>query len=305
MFKLIMFFIKISIRFINFILWCIFGDAKKSKKMNEDFRSDYGKNGKQSVQITKTYAGEFIADLHSKKTGYDKELDAYIDDISRYVEGFEARINSYSHKGKEYCTERLSAIVHLYCLKRHINPRVIFFPFNHDGYEDIFDTDYVNKLTAWESKGEFEKFSELSKAQKKFSSWVNESDEALRVLDYMSSNINFYFNCSVIGLKKNALCIDNNSIYITNGVPNYSKTYWCDVKKLSFDSKSGVLTVNENESGIIINSAGKQLLERACFYFGKINDMPQNKIMSRLNISIDDAYGFKERYGEDLSRLFY
>lgn len=160
-------------------------------------------------------------------------------------------------------------------------------------------------MTAWESKGEFEKFSELSKAQKKFSSWVNESDEALRVLDYMSSNINFYFNCSVIGLKKSALCIDNNSIYITNGVPNYSKTYWCDVKKLSFDSKSGVLTVNENESGIIINSAGKQLLERACFYFRKINDMPQNKIMSRLNISIDDAYGFKERYGEDLSRLFY
>lgn len=304
MFKLILFFIKISIRFINFILWCIFGDAKKSIKMNEGFRSDYGKNEKQPVQIKKTYADEFIADLHSKKTGYDKKLDAYIDDISRYVEGFEARINSYSHKGKEYCTERLSAIVHLYCLKRHINPKVVFFPFNHDKYESIFDVDYVNKLNAWESRGEFDTFSDLSKARRKFATWVNESDEALRVLDYMSSNIDFYFNCSLIGLKRSALCIDNNSIYITNGDPNYSRTYWCDVRNLSFDHKSGVLTVNGNESGIIVNSAGKQLLERACFYFRKINDMPQNKIISQLGISIDDAYRFKEKYGEDLSRLF-
>ncbi|WP_353613753.1 hypothetical protein [Mangrovibacter phragmitis] len=304
MVKLILSFIKIFMRFINFILWCIFGDTKKSTRINEDFHCDYGKNEKQTVQTTKTYAGEFIADLHSKKTGYDKELDAYIDDISRYVEGFEARINSYSHKGKEYCTERLIAIVHLYCLKRHINPRVVFFPFNHDGYEDIFDSDYVNKLTAWESKGEFEKSSDLSKAQKKFSSWVNESDDARRVLDYISSSINFYFNCSVIGLKNNALCIDNNAIYITNGVPNYSKTYWYDVKELSLDRKSGVLTINENESGIIVSSAGKQLLERACFYFREINNMPQNKIISRLDISIDAAYKFKEKYGEDLSRLF-
>lgn len=305
MFKLILFFINISIRFINFILWCIFGDAKKNKEMNGGFRSDYGKNEKQSVQIKNTYVGEFIENLHSKKTGYDKELDAYIDDISRYVEGFEERVNSYSHKGKEYCTERLSAIVHLYCLKRHINPMVIFFPFNYEKYESIFDVDYVNKLNAWESRGEFHTFSELSKARRKFATWVNESDEALRVLDYMSSNVDFYFNCSLVGLKKNALCIDNNSIYITNGDPKYSRTYWCDVRELSFDHKSGVLTVNRNESGIIVNSAGKRLLERACFYFRKINDMPQNKIMSQLGISIDDAYEFKEKYGEDLSRLFY
>ncbi|HII3142858.1 TPA: hypothetical protein ACY3HI_001173 [Citrobacter braakii] len=255
------------------------------------------------VQMAETYTGEFISELRNKKTGYDEPLDSYIDDILKYVEGFELRINDYSYKGKEYCTERLNAIVHLYCLKHYIDPRVIFFSSDDERYKNIFDIDYINKLSDWRWRGEFKKFSELSKAQRKFSDWAISSDEARRVFRG-DVNADFYFNCSVMSIKKNALCINQSSINISNGIPDNSMTFWCDVERLSFDSKTGVLTVNENESGIVSSTSGRLLLERACFYFKKINNMPQNKIISRLDISISDAREFREKYGEDLSKLF-
>ncbi|EOZ9009797.1 MULTISPECIES: hypothetical protein [Enterobacteriaceae] len=273
----------------------LFGSLfEKNKKKTECVSEN---NEKQSVKITKTYAEEFIEDLRSKKTGYDKELDSYIDDIALFVDGYNSSIILHSELGREYCFERLNAIIHIYCLKRYINPMVIFFPSYFEKCRDLFDVAYIDKMSNWQFKGHYKNHNESSKVKQKFS--LISHDIFNRFV-----HPDLYFNCSAFGRIKYALCMDRTAIYINGGEPEISIIRWENITRLSFDEKVHTLSVNSRESGIIFDDNGRELIKQAVSYFKKINNMPQNKIISRLDISINDAYRFKEKYGEDLSRLF-